>query len=150
MAPRLITKKQTRKINVPLAQFHFFLGGDAKSGVGVTLCVRTVARVRSYPTCASDARARNAREVREVKCKKGGGAHALRGLGGGEMSCSCGGRYFSSNLAPPPRPLLAPSTAARFWRFEARWIATPATDRRLGHQRSQGASPLLSVTPPPL
>ena len=105
MAPRLITKKQTRKINVPFAQFQFFGGA----------CHVRCAYHALRPYCCQGAggphvhqrrkSAKCARGAREVKCKRGAGLTLW------EVSRSWGGRYFSSNLTPPPRPLLAPSTA---------------------------------------
>jgi hypothetical protein len=99
--PRWITRKQTRKINVLLCNFNFLSGG-CQVGCGCQVLFRTVSRAPGK---------KKAREVRERSNAKERWAHALGG-----------GRYFSSNLAPSPRPLLAPSHGplARFWRFEAR------------------------------
>jgi hypothetical protein len=61
VVPRWITRKQTRKINVPLCNFNFF-EWDSKSGVGVTHCVAL------FPGCGRHVR--QGKQKRE-RCERG-------------------------------------------------------------------------------
>jgi hypothetical protein len=77
---KVVTKKQTRNFadQRSLLCNFIFLGGNSKSGVGVSHCVRAVSRGRG-DTCARNKRMRERCE--RCQMRKRGGAHPMEGWG---------------------------------------------------------------------